>query len=266
MAFTYFDSHAHLCHADLYPTIDEIVERARTGGVANILNIATNVDTLLKGLALKEKYPSIYLAAATTPHDAEKEGETVFPVIERHARCGQLDALGETGLDYHYYADTREIQQHFLRRYLRLALECKLPVVIHCRDAFADFFKILDEEYIVDGKHAPGVLHCFTGTLAEAMEVVERGWFLSLSGIATFRKSQELREVAKNVPLEQLLVETDAPYLAPQSRRGKLNESSYLPETVAVIAAAKEIPIATAASETTKNAFRFLNKKQQTLP
>jgi TatD DNase family protein len=261
MAFSYFDSHAHLGHEEIYPSIDSVLERAQAHRVANILNICTNLDTLHKGVALQKKYPWIYTAAATTPHDVAKEGEEVFPIIAEHARNGSLAAIGETGLDYHYYQDTFEVQHHFLRRYLQLALECKLPVVIHCREAFADFFKILDEEYIVNGKHAPGVLHCFTGTLAEAMEVIKRGWFLSLSGIVTFKKSLELREVAKLVPLEQLLVETDAPYLAPQSRRGKLNEPGYLPETVAVIAEAKGISIEKVACETASNAFRFLQIK-----
>lgn len=260
MTFSYFDSHAHLCHEDIYTSIDSVAERSQAHQVKNILNICTNVDTLHKGLALQKRYPWIYTAAATTPHDVEKEGEAVFPIIAQHARNGDLAAIGETGLDYHYYHGTYEIQHHFLRRYLQLALECKLPVIIHCRNAFSDFFKILDEEYIVNGKHAPGVLHCFTGTLAEAMEVVKRGWFLSLSGIVTFKKSHELREVAKQVPLEQLLVETDAPYLAPQSKRGKLNEPSYLPETVAAIAAAKDCPVEKVACETAANAFRFLKK------
>ena len=260
MTFSYFDSHAHLCHEDIYASVEHIAERSQAQRVNHILNICTNLDTLNKGLALKNKYPWIYTAAATTPHDAEKEGEAVFPTIAYHARKGDLDAIGETGLDYHYYQDTAEIQQHFLRRYFQLALECKLPIVIHCRDAFADFFKILDEEYQVNGKHAPGVLHCFTGTLAEAMEVVKRGWFVSFSGIITFKKSSELREVIKHVPLEQLLVETDAPYLAPQSRRGKLNEPSYLLETVSAIATAKGLTEEKVALETTANAFRFLNK------
>lgn len=260
MTFSYFDSHAHLCHEQIYPLVDSVAERSQTQGVANILNICTNVDTLHKGLALKEKYPWIYTAAATTPHDAEKEGEAVFPTIAHHARNGELNAIGETGLDYHYYQETAEVQQHFLRRYFRLALECKLPVVIHCRDAFADFFKILDEEYMLNGKHAPGVLHCFTGTLAEAMEVIKRGWFVSFSGIITFKKSFELREVVKHVPLEQLLIETDAPYLAPQSWRGKLNEPGYLPETAAAVAAAKGLSEEKVALETAANAFRFLNK------
>lgn len=257
----YFDSHAHLGEEQLYANIDTLALRAKDCGVENILNICTNVETLHRGLAIRKKYPWIYTAAATTPHDAAKEGREVFPLIEEHARGGYLDAIGETGLDYYYYGETKGEQKELLRRYLRLALECKLPVVIHCRDAFADFFEILDEEYQVDGIHAPGVLHCFTGTLEEAQEVIRRGWFLSFSGIVTFKKSVALQEVARWVPVEQLLIETDAPYLAPQSKRGKLNEPSYVQETAACIATLKGIHVDDVARHTTANAFRFLNKQ-----
>lgn len=260
MSISYFDSHAHLCDETIYSTIEAVAERAQSEHVNQILNICTNLDTLEKGIALQKKYPWIYTAAATTPHDAEREGELAFPTIAHHARNGDLNAIGETGLDYYYYRATSDIQQHFLRRYLQLALECRLPVVIHCREAFADFFKILDEEYIVNGRHAKGVLHCFTGTLEEAKEVIARGWYLSLSGIVTFKKSLDLREIAKWVPLDQLLVETDAPYLAPQSKRSKMNEPSYLPETVATIAEAKGLSVEQVATETSANAFRFLQK------
>ncbi|MBA3237344.1 MAG: TatD family hydrolase [Parachlamydiaceae bacterium] len=264
MTIQYFDSHAHLCNDEIYPTIDSIIGRARTNQVTNILNICTDLDTLAKGLALQKKYPGIYTAAATTPHDIELEGEIAFPTIARHARNGDLTAIGETGLDYHRHGATAETQKYFLRRYLQLALECKLPVVIHCRDAYADFFKILDEEYIVEGKHAPGVLHCFTGTLEEAKEVIRRGWFLSLSGIITFKKSLELREIAKWVPLDQLLVETDSPYLAPQSKRGSINEPSFVPETVTAVASAKGISVEEVAKVTSENCFRLIQKTSQT--
>jgi TatD DNase family protein len=261
MTISYFDSHAHLCSDRIFPTVDAIVERAKIQNVNHILNICTDIDTLEKGLALQKKYPWIYTAAATTPHDAEKEGEAVFPTIAHHARNGNLAAIGETGLDYHYYRESSEIQQHFLRRYFQLALECHLPIVIHCRDAFEDFFKILDKEFIINGKHAKGVLHCFTGTMDEAKEVIARGWYLSLSGIITFKKGgEDLSEVAKWVPLDKLLVETDSPYLAPQTKRGHVNEPSYLPETVATIAQAKGISPAEVAAQTSANAFNFLQK------
>ena len=142
---------------------------------------------------------------------------------------------------------------------MHLALECELPIVIHCRDAFADFFQIIDEEYPVNKK---GVLHCFTGTLEEAKEVVKRDWYLSLSGIVTFKRSEELREVAKIVPLDQLLIETDTPYLAPQSRRGKQNEPSYLPETAKLIADVKGISLEELAKATANNATELFKLKE----
>lgn len=254
---SYFDSHAHLGDEALYGQIDGHLANASAAGIDAIMNICTDLQTLERGLDLHRRYPWIYNAAATTPHDVEKEGEEVFPIIAQCAREGKLHAIGETGLDYHYHHSNPAIQKDFLCRYLHLARECTLPVVIHCRDAFADFFEILDREYVVDGKHAPGVLHCFTGTLEEAEAVIARGWFLSLSGIVTFKKSTELRAIAKKVPLEQLLIETDAPYLAPQSHRGKLNEPAYVTETATMIAAVKEISVEEVARQTSLNARRL---------
>ncbi len=192
---------------------------------------------------------------ATTPHDVDKEGEKAFPFMESAARSGALVAVGETGLDYHHYAETKELQKKFLRRYLALAKECHLPVIIHCREAFSDLFHILDEA----GSELPGVLHCFTGTHAEAKEVIDRGWYLSLSGIVTFKKSQQLQEIAREVPLSQLLIETDAPYLAPDPYRGKQNEPAYLLSTAQFIANLRGLSLADLASATSHNARTLFN-------
>ena len=159
-----------------------------------------------------------------------------------------LCAIGETGLDYYYEHSNRCLQQEFLIRYLRLATECQLPVIFHCRDAFADLFAIADREKL--GSRA--ILHCFTGTAQEAKEVVKRGWMISFSGIVTFRKSEALRETAKSIPLEHLLIETDTPYLAPQSHRGQMNEPSFVVETAACLAALQGISLE-ALSEVLKN-------------
>lgn len=250
----YIDSHAHLTNEQLYGSIDSILERSKIAGIEGIINICTDIETLNKGLALSSRYPWVYNAASTTPHDAESDGEAHFDTIASHARKGNLIAVGETGLDYFHYRVTAEFQKKLLRRYFQLALECRLPVVIHCRDAFSDFFEILDEEYKYENRWAAGVLHCFTGSIEEAEQVIARGWYLSLSGIVTFKKSNELREVAKIVPLEQLLIETDAPYLAPQKHRGKLNEPSFLPNTAEVIAAVKGVSLAEIAESTRMNA------------
>lgn len=255
----FIDSHAHLTCDKLYPDLEGILERAQAAGVTRIVNICTDIPTLERGLDVHKKHPWVLNAGSTTPHDVEKEGEEVFPVMEAAARSGKLVAVGETGLDYYYTHSQPSIQQDFLRRYLRLALDCKLPVIIHCRDAFEDFFKILDEEYQIEGKHAPGVLHCFTGTLAEAEQVIERGWYLSLSGIVTFKRSEELRDVAKMVPMDQILIETDSPYLAPQRHRGKTNESSYLPEVAETIAKVKGLSTEELAAAATANTSKLFN-------
>jgi TatD DNase family protein len=253
----YFDSHAHLTSDAVYPDLEALLARAQAAGVNHVVNICTDVLTLERGLSLAKTHPWIYQAGATTPHDVEKEGEQVFEVFAQCARNGQLHAIGETGLDYYYEHSNREIQKKFLRRYLHLALECKLPVIIHCREAFSDFFEILDAEYGVDGRIGPGVLHCFTGTMSEAEEVIKRGWMLSLSGIVTFKKSIELHEVAKVIPLENLLIETDTPYLAPQKHRGKINEPAYVTETAAFIAGLKGISVEELAMATSTNACRL---------
>lgn len=253
----FIDSHAHITSDKLFETIDKVLERAEESGIAAIINICTDEITLERGLTLRQKYPWVYHVAATTPHDVVEEGDRLFPLMESHAKNGDLVAIGETGLDYFYEHSPKDIQQHFLRRYLNLALECKLPVVIHCREAFNDFFSILDSDYKINNQWAPGVLHCFTGTIQEAEEVLKRDWHLSLSGIVTFKKSDALREVAKVVPLNRLLIESDAPFLAPESKRGKTNEPCYLQETAAIIAKAKEISVEEVAKATSSNARRL---------
>ncbi|MBA3720876.1 MAG: TatD family hydrolase [Parachlamydiaceae bacterium] len=256
---SYFDSHAHLTSDAVFENLGDTINRASDANVKSILNICTDSITLERGLTVSKQYPWIYQAAAITPHDVEKIGERDFPFIAECARTGRLQAVGETGLDYFYEHSPKQIQKEFLIKYLHLALECKLPVVIHCREAFADFFEILDAEYVVNGKHAPGVLHCFTGTIQEAEEVLKRGWMLSLSGIVTFKKSTVLQEVAKQVPLSQLLIETDTPYLAPQSHRGKTNEPAFIVDTATFIAKLKGISVDELASATNKNARQLLN-------
>lgn len=261
MAATYFDSHAHLTSEMLYPEIDALLDRASKAAVGNIANICTDIDTLEKGLELVKRFPWIHNVAATTPHDIEAEGELFFPIVTAAAKRGDLVAIGESGLDYYYYPHSAALQQHYLRRYLQLALECQLPIVIHCREAFADLFKTIDDAYMQAGKHAPGVLHCFTGSVHEAHEIAARGWFLSLSGIVTFKKSTVLQQVAKEIPLERLLIETDAPFLAPQSKRGKKNEPSYIAETARCIADLKGISVERVAAVTNENAFSLFNLK-----
>lgn len=249
----YFDSHAHLTSDALFGQIDQLLEEAKKAAVTQIINICTDVKTLERGLELKKRYPWVHQVAATTPHDVLEEGELFFPIVEKHVK--ELVAIGETGLDYHYEYSPKEKQKEFLLLYFALAKKSNLPLVIHCRDAFDDLFQLAEEYY----KDSPAVLHCFTGNLTEAKRVLDRGWYVSFSGIVTFAKSETLREVAKYVPISQMLIETDAPYLAPQSKRGKTNHSAFLPETAEMIAKIKNVPLETIASQTFANAQSFFS-------
>lgn len=258
MTMRLMDSHAHLSDETLIDQVEGMVQRAQAAGLYAVVNICTDVPSLRRGLVLQQQHPHfIFNSAAVPPHDVVEKGEADFGEIQKCAKEGLLVAVGETGLDYFHHAHTKDLQKHFLRAYLHLALETSLPVVIHCREAFSDFFEILDAEYQTHGKHGPGVLHCFTGTPKEAEEVLKRGWFLSLSGIVTFKKNEELRQIAKTTPLNQLLIETDAPYLAPQAHRGKVNEPAFLVETAKVIAEVKGISLEELVEATCENAKRL---------
>lgn len=250
----YFDSHAHLTSPEV-THLEELLSRSKEAKVSKIINICTDISSLEKGVALAAKHSYIANAAATTPHDVEKEGELFFPIVQKMAQEKKLIAIGETGLDYHYEHSPKAIQKREYVRYLHLALENRLPIIIHCRNAFSDLFDIADQEY----RDAPLLLHCFTGTEEEAQKAVERNWSLSFSGIITFKKSEALRQALKKIPLSHLLVETDTPFLAPQSKRGLPNEPSFLPETVATLAALKNISLEEAAKATFDNASRFFN-------
>jgi TatD DNase family protein len=247
------DSHAHLTGETLWPHIERVVDGASQAGIERIVNICTDPITLERGLELSHRHPWIGNAAATTPHDVEPEGESFFPLVVKAAQENKLVAIGETGLDYHYEHSPRATQKKYLEKYFDLAMKTKLPVVIHCRDAFSDLFSIADSSYT--GR--PLLLHCYTGTLEEAKLALQRGWKISLSGIITFKKSQALREVAAFVPLDDLLLETDAPYLAPNSKRGTMNEPAFLLETAACLAQVKQLDIETVIAATRQNTLNF---------
>ena len=255
---TYIDTHAHLTSEQLLPQLSSLLQRAKHAQVEAIINICTDAASLQAGLSLVSQDPAVFHTAATTPHDVETEGEAFFPLVERAAREKKLVAIGETGLDYFYEHSQRALQQHLLSRYFALAQSVGLPLIFHCRGAFSDLFAMADEQY----RGLPALLHCFTGTWEEAQGVLDRGWLLSISGIVTFKKSEALRAVVRQVPLEQLVIETDAPYLAPQTHRGKINEPAFVPEVAQCIAAIKEIPLPEVARVTRANALHFFALQQ----
>ncbi|MEN9343779.1 MAG: hypothetical protein RLZZ453_566 [Chlamydiota bacterium] len=251
-----FDTHAHLTCEELIDKAPALIENAKKAGVSRIVNICTDEKSLIDGLQLHKQYSNtVFLSAATTPHDVQKEGASFFPIVEKCAKERQLVAIGETGLDYFYTHSPIDMQKTYLSAYFRLAISCALPIIFHCREAFADLFSMADKEY----KDKPALLHCFTGSLEEARGVLDRGWLLSISGIATYKKSDTLREVIRYVPLDRLTLETDAPYLAPQSHRGKQNEPAYILETATLIASLKNLSVEEVAHQTTLNAKAFFS-------
>lgn len=249
----FIDSHAHLTSPKVVDHVEEVLQRAQQHHVKKIVNICTDKVSLEKGLVLSRRHPWVVNAAATTPHDVGTDGEAFFPIVEAEAK--NLVAIGETGLDYYYEHSDRKLQQTFLIRYFELARAKQLPLIFHCREAFQDLFSLSDLHY----SKGPALLHCFTGTVEEAKECLERGWYISFSGIITFKKSVALREVAQYVPLDRMLIETDTPYLAPESKRGKLNEPGYIGETAALIASIKKVDIAQVGQMTAENAAEFFS-------
>jgi len=250
-----FDSHIHLADEQLLPSWEELFLRALEAGVEKFLIITTNPEEMEQAFLMREKYRNhLFVAASITPHEAHTASKEAIEVIFQAAKEGKLDALGETGLEYYYLKETAKTQLALLERSLELATSLDLPVVFHCREAFQDLYPLLD-------KYRPrGILHCFTGTTEEASEVVKRGLYVSFSGIVTYKKSEALRETAKTVPLDRLLIETDAPYLAPQAYRGKMNEPAYIVNTAEVLAATLGLSTELLIHQTYQNAKTLLKK------
>jgi TatD DNase family protein len=252
------DSHCHLDFPDFAPDLDGIVERAGAADVARMVSISTRVRQFDRLLAIAERFADVYCSIGTHPHYAHEEPEvTVDGLIER-SRHPKVVAIGEAGLDYHYDFSPREAQEAGFRRHIAAARETGLPLVIHTREADADTARILEEE---TGKGAfPAVLHCFTGGRELALHGIDLGLYVSFSGVLTFKKSDELRAIAADLPADRILVETDSPYLAPGKFRGKRNEPSYVRETAKTLAAARGVSFEDIARQTTENFFRLFSK------
>ena len=253
------DTHCHLDFADFEEERDAIVARAHEVGVKQMVTISTKVRKLDGLLALTERYPSVFCSVGTHPNSADQEldiqTEDLVRLANQHEK---IVAIGEAGLDYFYDTVKPEDQKTGFLRHIAAARETQLPLVIHSRSADEDMAAILTEE---TGKGAfPFILHCFSAGPALAQTGVELGGYISFSGILTFPKSEELREIAKTVPHDRLLVETDAPYLAPKRWRGKRNEPSYVINTAEVLADTIGVSMDEIADITTENAFRCFSK------
>ena len=252
------DSHCHLDFPDFGPEVDEVVARAHAAGVGLMVTISTKVSEFDRVRAVTERFPHVFCTVGIHPHEAASEPETDTAALVALAQHPKVVGIGETGLDYFYEHSPREAQQRNFRAHIAAARETGLPLIVHTRDADEDTAQILDEEM---GKGAfPGLLHCFTSSSQLAEKALELGFYISLSGIVTFKNAVELRETAAAVPMERLLVETDAPYLAPVPKRGKRNEPSFVVHTAARLAEIKGVTAAELAEATTANFLRLFSR------
>jgi TatD DNase family protein len=247
------DSHAHVDGAEFDADRAEVLARARTAGVRRIVVIGAvgAPDSAERAVALAERDPEIWATVATHPHDVAQMTPDWWAVHERLARHPRVVAIGETGLDYHYDHSPREAQQAAFARFIELARAAAKPVVCHIRDAHDDARAILRAGGVTDC-----VIHCFTGTPQDARAYAELGYYVSFSGIVTYKTAQPLRDSVSLVPRDRILIETDCPYLAPVPRRGKRNEPAFLPHTAEVVAQCSGMSFDQLAEVTTRNACR----------
>jgi len=250
------DTHCHLTFEPLADDVAGVVDRSRDAGVSGWITVGTSIEDSRRVVALAEQYEGMYASVGVHPHDARLVDEAMLAELETVARAGKVVAIGETGLDYHYNFSTPDEQKQVFAAHLELAARLDLPVVIHSREAFDDTMAILDRASALKGV----VFHCFGGTAEQAHLVLERGCFVSFTGVVTFKNAQKAREAAKVVPLDRLMVETDCPYMSPEPvRRQKPNEPALMTHTAGFLAALKGRNPEDFARETTRTAETFFS-------
>ncbi|WP_114391652.1 TatD family hydrolase [Oleisolibacter albus] len=255
------DSHCHLDFPDFAPERDAVVERARAAGLGLMLTICTHVSKFQQVHDVALAYPDVYCTVGIHPHHALDEWDHSDPAtLAALAQWPKVVGIGETGLDYFYDQSPRAVQQDSFRRHLQVCRETGLPVIVHTRDAEEDTIRILREEGAGQPGGVRGLLHCFSSSRQLAEQALEVGFYISFSGILTFKKSDAVREAASIVPLDRLLVETDAPYLAPVPLRGKRNEPAFTVHTAELLADLKGVSYADLEAATTANFLRLFDR------
>jgi TatD DNase family protein len=260
------DSHAHL----EFPQFDEdreaMLERARAAGVETLLAIGsgTGPDRLDAAIPFAEQHEWIYATVGIHPHDANAVSEEHFEKLEGLGRHPRVIGWGEMGLDYHYDHSPREVQESVFRRQLGQARALKLPVIIHCRDAWEDCLRLLEESWRATG--LGGIFHCFTGSLEDARRGLDMGFQISFAGNVTYPKMQALRDVARELPLDRILTETDSPFLPPQGRRGKRNEPANVVEVAQALGNVRNLAANEMAAATAANFRRFFRLSARNAP
>jgi TatD DNase family protein len=253
------DSHCHLDHEQFDADRDAVIERALAAGVECMVAIGTGdgPPDLETGIRLADRYPAIYATVGVHPHDASKASAETFTHLAELLRHPKVVALGEIGLDYHYDFSPREVQREVFIEQMRVASDAARPIVIHTREAWEDTLGLIERYW--KPRAIPGIMHCFSGGPAEAARCVELGFYLSFGGIVTFPKALELQQAARSAPSDRILVETDAPYLAPVPRRGKRNEPAFVVETARKLAGLRGETLEAIAAATTANFRRVFS-------
>ncbi len=254
-----FDTHSHINADQFNDDVQEVLDRALAAGVANQVVVGFDNKTITRAMELVETYDYLYAAVGWHPVDAIDMTEKDLQRIEQLAAHEKVVAIGEIGLDYYWDKSPKDIQQQVFRKQIQLAKKVNLPIIIHNREATQDVVRILKEE---KAEEVGGIMHCFTGSVEIAKECMEINFLISLGGPVTFKNAKKPKEVAMEVPLEKLLVETDCPYLTPHPFRGKRNEPSYVKLVAEEIAKLKEISFEEVATQTTKNAKRLFRIQQ----
>lgn len=257
------DSHCHLDFPELSGDLDDVVRRAKLANVGHMVTISTRIRKFDQIKTIAEAHDTIYCSVGTHPHNADEELDFSAEDIAKLAEHPKCVAIGEAGLDYFYDNAPREAQAQGLRNHIAAARMTQLPLVIHSRDADEDMIAIL-REGMEEGAY-PALLHCFSSGHALAMAALDMGMYVSLSGILTFKRSQDIRDIVRDVPLERLLVETDAPYLAPMPHRGKKNEPAFVAHTAEILAEVKQVSLEEITEITTENFFRLFSKAKNVM-
>ena len=255
------DSHCHLDYLERDGDLDEVVARARAAGLGALITICTKLSEFDRVRAIAERFEEVYCSVGVHPHEAAREGLSDPARLVELAAHAKVVGIGETGLDYYYEHAPRARQQESFRAHIRAARQARLPVIVHTRDADEDTIGILREAH-AEGPFT-GVIHCFTAGPELARAALELGLYISVAGIVTFKKAEALRATLGEVPLERLLVETDAPYLAPVPKRGKRNEPAYVVHTAAALAEVKGVSVQELTQITGDNVFHLFAKARR---
>ena len=251
------DSHCHLDFETFEEERDEVIERARRAGVCRMVTISTRITTFAKIRMIAERYDDVFCSVGIHPHQAGEEPEVSVAELTELAAHPKVVGIGESGFDYFYDKSPRTAQRRSFITHIRAAQETGLPLIVHARDADADTAELLESEYA--RKPYRGVLHCFSSGRRLAERALDIGFYLSLSGIITFKSADDIRATVRDVPLARLLVETDSPYLAPVPKRGKRNEPAYVAHTHQALAELRGISVEEMATQTTRNFFHLFS-------